>query len=213
MALPEEVDQFHHPGMARNHSWLEHRRGAKRKQTHHRADLQPHGIAIWQTQNVVEEPILGVPHLVLLLADAIHRISDPYEMLEETIGDIFIHGVILRQSKGDIKHVLAVDGHPRRAICLVEVSPFWQSRTAIKHSNIIQAEESSGEHVPSLWILAVDPPVEIQHETLKRPLQEANICPAQVPFHVVKKQRRPCMDRGIHVTEIPLIGGNLPARM
>src|SRR5580693_3221505 len=121
-------------------------------------------------EQIVEEPILGVPHLILMLADPVHRIGDPEEMLYETKGNFFIHGVVLCQNKRNLQHVLAVESHPRRAILLVEMPTGGKLSTAIEHPNIVQPDESSREDISSRRIFSVDPPVKIQHQTLKRTL-------------------------------------------
>ena len=43
---------------------------------------------------------------------------------------------------------------------------------AIEYSDVVQAEEAAGEDVLTLWVLSVDPPAEVLHQTLKRSLQE-----------------------------------------
>ena len=67
-----------------------------------------------------------------------------------------------------------------------------------------------GEHVAPGRILPIHPPVEIQHQALKRLFQETAVRPAEVPFHLVQIERRPGVHRRIHVAEVPLVGGNLP---
>ena len=43
---------------------------------------------------------------------------------------------------------------------------------AIKYTNIVQPEKTSGKDILSLRVLAVNPPVEIQHQSLKGALQK-----------------------------------------
>src|SRR5277367_1467968 len=164
-------------------------------------------------EQIVEEPILGVPHLILMLANPVHRVGDPEEMLYEAKGDFLVHGVVLCQNKRNLQHVLAVESHPRRAIRLVEMPTGGELSTAIEHANIVQPEESSREDIPSLRVFSVDPPVEVQHQTLKRTLQEAQVRPAQFFLDVEKKQRRPGMHWRIHITEVPLVGRDLSVGM
>src|SRR5580692_5350088 len=121
-------------------------------------------------EQIVEEPILGVPYLVMMLTDPVHRIRDPEEMFYETKGNFFIHGVVLCQNKRNLQHVLAVESHPRRAIRLVEMPAGGELSTAIEDPNIVQPEESSREDISSLRVFSVYPPVKIQHQTLKRTL-------------------------------------------
>src|SRR6185369_261031 len=114
---------------------------------------------------------------------------------------------------GDLQHILAVESHPRSTVGLVQMAARRERRAAIKHTNVVQPEKAPGENVLPLGILSVDPPVEILHQALKRPLQEAEISPAQLLFNVVEEQGRPGMYWRIHVTEVPLVGRDLPIRM
>ena len=175
--------------------------------------LQPHGIAIREMEQVVEEPVLGVPHFVVVFPDPIHGVGDPEEVLKKPVGNLLIHGVVVCQNERDLQHVLAVESHPRRAVRLVQMAARRERSTAIKHANVVQPEKSTGENILSLRIFPVDPPVEILHQALKRPLQKAEIRPAQFFFNVVEKQSRPGMHWRIHVAEVPLVGRNLPIRM
>src|SRR5580693_128286 len=149
----------------------------------------------------------------MVLTHPVHSISDPEEMLEETVGDFLIHGIVFRQNESDLQHVLAIEGHPCRAIRLVEMTARRKGSTAIEESNIVQPEEAPREDIPSLRILSVDPPVEIQHQTLKRTFQETQIRPAQFSFNVIEIQSRPRVHGRIHVAEVPLIGRKLPIWM
>ena len=142
-------------------------------------------------EQIVEETLLGIPHLIVVLADPIHGIRDPEEMLQEPESDVLIHGVVLRQNECDLQHVLAVERHPRRAIRLVEMTTCGKLGTAIEHPNIVQPEKSTGEDIPSLGILPVDPPVEIQHQALKGALQEAQVRLGPVLFRCCKETMSP----------------------
>ena len=62
-------------------------------------------------------------------------------------------------------------------------------------------------------ILAVDPPVEVQHQRLERPFQEAHVGAAERPLHLVEVQRGPGVHRRIHVAEVPLVGRYLAVGM
>ena len=48
---------------------------------------------------------------------------------------------------------------------------------------------------------------------MKRLFQKTPILPAERPLHFIEIERGPGMHRGIHVAEVPLVGGNLPVRM
>src|SRR5208283_3739482 len=133
-----------------------------------------------------------------------------YEMLEEPEGDFFIHGgVILGQNERDLQHAHAVERHPCGAVGLVQVSTGGQRCTAIEDPDVVEPEEPAGEHISSLRILAVDPPVEIQHQSLEGALKETEVSPAQFGLNSVQKQRCPGVHGGIYVAEVPLIRRNL----
>ncbi len=62
---------------------------AHRQQPRRRADLQAPGVAVRQVEEIVEEAILlRVPHLVMIVADAVHRTGDPEEVLDKSVGDL-----------------------------------------------------------------------------------------------------------------------------
>ena len=76
--------------------------GAERQQTDHRADLQALRRAVGQAQQVVEEAVLLVPHLVVVLAHAVHGGGDPEEVLEELAGDLLVDRVVVGASSSAI---------------------------------------------------------------------------------------------------------------
>ena len=172
MALAEQSHQLFQPAEALPSVVLEHRRRTERQQAHHRAHLQAHRIAVWQLKEVVEEAVLLVPHLVAVVADAIHRIGDPEEMLEKPERHVFVHRIGLGQDQRHFQHVLAVERHPCRPVRLVQMAASRQRRAAIEDPDVVQAEEPAGEHVAPLRVLAVHPPVEIQQQPMERALQE-----------------------------------------
>ncbi len=55
-------------------------------------------------QQIVKESVRRVPHFVVMNSDPIHRVSDPDEMLKESVGYLFIHLVVLGQDKRNLKH-------------------------------------------------------------------------------------------------------------
>ena len=62
-----------------------------------------------------------------------------------------------------------------------------QRRAAVEDADVVQPEKPARENVASLGILAVDPPVEIQHQSLEGALQEAQVGPAQLRLNPVEK--------------------------
>src|SRR5271157_6551781 len=161
MPLTEQLNQFDNSGMVRNCTRLEYGRGTQRQQSYQRADLQTHRIAIREMEQIVEEPIRRVPHLVVVHADAVHGVGDPYEMLEESKSNLLIPRVVLGQNERDLQHTQAIERHPCRAVGLVQMSAGGQRRAAIEYPNVVEPKEAAREHVTPLGIFAVDPPVEI----------------------------------------------------
>src|SRR5277367_7191430 len=115
----------------------------------------------------------------MVCADAIHGVSDPGEMLDESVGDLLVHLVVLSQNERDLQHAQAVEGHPCGAVGLVHVPAGREWSTAIENPDVVEPEESACKNVTALWILTVDPPVEIQHQSLEGAFQEAQVGPAQ----------------------------------
>src|SRR5579871_5178025 len=97
-------------------------------------------------KQVVEKPVLVVPHLVVVDTDSIHGVRDPEEMLHKAEGDVLVHRVVFAQNECDLQHVLAVEGHPSGAVGLGQVTTRGKGRTAIKHANVIQPEESTSKN-------------------------------------------------------------------
>ena len=80
----------------------------------------------------------------------------------------------------------------------------------VEDADVVETEESPGEHVAPGGVLAVDPPAEVQHQPLKRPFQEPGVGATEGALHIVEEEGGPGVHRGIHIAEVPLVGGNLP---
>ena len=148
-----------------------------------------------------------------MLAHAVHRVGDPHEVLDELERDLLVHRVVLGQDQRHVQHALAVERHPRRAVRLLERSARGQLRAAIEDPDVVEAKETAGEDVAAGRVLAVHPPVEVEHQPLERALEESNVGPAEVPLHPIEVQRRPRVHRRVDVAEVPLVRGNLAVRM
>src|SRR5271157_3582782 len=118
-------------------------------------------------EQIVEEAFLRVPHLVVVLADAVHGIGDPYEMLEEPESDFLVYRVVLGEDERNLQHGQAVERHPCRAVGLVEMSAGRQRRAAVKYADVIETEEATSKDVTAFRVLAINPPVKIQHQPLE----------------------------------------------
>ena len=79
-------------------------------------------------------------------------------MLEEAERQVLVHRILLRQDERHLQHALAVERHPRRAVGLIEIPASRQRRAPIEDADVVESEESTGEHVAPLRILAIDRP-------------------------------------------------------
>jgi hypothetical protein len=91
------------------------------------------------------------------------------------------------QYERNLQHALAIERHPCSAVCLIQMAAGWQWRTAIEDPDVVESEESARKHVASLRILAVYPPVEVQHQPLEGAFKEAQVGPAQFRFNYVEE--------------------------
>src|SRR5215469_15922638 len=112
-------------------------------------------------------------------------------MFDETIGNFFVHCIVVAKNERDLKHALAVERHPCRAVGLIEVAARRQRGAAVEDTDVVQSEESARENVSSLRVLAIYPPVEIQHQALERAFEEAHVGASQFGFDPVEEQRCP----------------------
>src|SRR5215469_6622465 len=117
-------------------------------------------MSIGKSEEVIIETVFFVPHLIVVIANAIHRIGNPDEVFIETISHVLIDRVVLGEDNGNLKHNLAIQSNPCGAISLFDSSPSGQVRTAIKHTDVIEAQKSPGEDIAPLRVFAVYPPGE-----------------------------------------------------
>ena len=112
----------------------------------------------------------------------------------------------------EFHHVLAEEGHPRRAVSLLEVAAGGQRGAAVEDADVVEAEEASLEDVLAEPVLAVHPPGEIEQKFVERRLEEIQVhFAAQGLLGAVQEERRKGVDRGVHIAEVPLVGGHLAA--
>ena len=89
--------------------------------------------------------------------------------------------------------------------------PVGQGRAPIEDADVVEPEKSALKDVVPLFVFAVHPPGEIEHQLVEDPFEERAIAdPAALLLNLVDAQRRPCVHRWIHVAESPFVGGNLP---
>src|SRR5215469_14500711 len=160
MPRTKQLDQLKHSGVLSHRTWFEYRCCTKRQQSDNGANLQSHRVAVRQVKKVIKETILGIPHLVMVDANSVDGIGNPHEMLKEAKSNLVINGIVFGQDQRDFQHAEAVKSHPCCTVGLVEMSSGRQWSTAIKHANVVQAQEPACKHISSLRIFAVHPPDE-----------------------------------------------------
>ena len=191
---------------------LDYRRGAQREEPDHRSHLEPRRAAVGQLQQVVVEAILVVPHPIR--PRPVDPRRDVVEVLDELEDHLPVDRVVRGELNRELQHVLAEEGHPRRAVRLFEVTAGGQGRAAVEHADVVETEEPALEYVLAEAVLAVDPPREVQHELVERRPEEIHVHLAvQRLLGAMEKQRRKGVDRRVHVTEVPLVGRDLTVRV
>src|SRR5437763_668110 len=107
-------------------------------------------------QLVVIEPVLLIPQAGP--AKRVDGVGNRDEVLEEGRRDVFVRAVDRRQLQRDRQHRGAIERHPRRAVCLLQVLTARQWLVAIEDADVVQPEKSAAEEVIAVWILPVHPP-------------------------------------------------------
>ncbi len=135
-------------------------------------------------------------------------------MLEELVGDVLVALVLASELEGDLEQVQAVHAHPARRVGLLEDVPAGERRRAVEDADVVEAEEAALEDVAPLGVLAVHPPREVQHQLVEDALEKAAIAPPRhAPLDLIDALARPRVDGWVHVTEGPLVRGELPVRV
>ena len=144
----------------------------------------------------------------------VHGRGDIVEVLDELDDHVLVGRVVGGELDREFQHVLAEEGHPRRAVRLLQVAAGGQRRAAVEDADVVEAEEAALEDVLAEAVLAVHPPGEVQQQLVERRLEEIDVrLAAQGLLGAMEEQRRPGMDRRVHVAEVPLVGGHLAAGM
>src|SRR5215469_11043535 len=118
-------------------------------------------------EDVIKEAIFLVPETCAPVAKIIHGSSDIQEVFPEFAGDVFVGGIDLCQLERDGQQVQTVHAHPAGSIGLLDKTAGGQRSAAVKHTDIVESEESALKHVAALGILAVDPPSEVEQQFVK----------------------------------------------
>src|SRR5205814_2836064 len=103
--------------------------------------------------------------------------------------------------------------HPGGAVGLLQRAAGGQLRAAVEDADVVETQKAAGEDVAPGGVLTIDPPVEVQHQALKRAFQKSQVGPAQRSLVLVQPERSKGVHRRIDVAEVPLVGGNLSARV
>ena len=181
---------------------------AQGKESHHRAHLEPRRAAVREPQQVVVETVLLVPHPVR--SWLVHGRGDVVEVLGELYDHVLVGGVVEGELEREFQHVLTEQGHPRRAVRLLQVAAGGKRRAAVEHADVVEAEKAPLEHVLAEAVLAVHPPGVVQQELPERRPKEIDVRLAvQGLLGPVQKECRTSVDRGIHVAEVPLVRRHL----
>ena len=198
-------------GVVRRYLPFEDRHRAQREQPDHRADLQAVGPPVRQAQHVVEEAVLLVPH-PLVLARADHPRGDHQEVLDEFHRQAEIGRIGDRQLRADLDHVLAEEGHPGGAVGLLQIAAGRQGRGAVEDPDVVQPQEAPFERIVAGAVFPVHPPVEVEEQLVVAALEPGEVTLPAVRFlREVGVDRRPGVDRRVHVPEVPLVRGDLAA--
>ena len=135
-------------------------------------------------------------------------------MRDELQRHVDVDRIALGQLARDLQHPLAVEGHPRGAVGLLERAASRQRRRAIEDADVVQPEEPALEQVAIVGVLAVDPPGEVRQQPLEHPGQELAVAFASdLGLALVDEQRGPGGHRRVDVAEVPLVRGDLPVRV
>ena len=174
---------------------LDHRGGAQGQEPHHGAHLEPLGAAVGEAQQVVVEAVLLVPHAVR--SGPVHARGDIVEVLDKLHDHVLVDGVVGGEFHGEFQHVLAEEGHPGRAVRLLQVAAGGERGAAVEDADVVEAEEPPLEDVLAEAVLAVHPPGEVQHQLVERRPEEIEVrLAAQGLLGAVQEERRKGVDRG-----------------
>ena len=203
-------DQSQRPWDALPLPLFNNRRGAQGQKPHHGAHLEPCGAAVGEAQQIVVEAVLLVPHAVQ--PGSVHGRGDIVEVLAKLHDHVLVDGVVGGEFHCELHHVLGEEGHPGRAVRLLQVAAGGQRCAAVEDADVVEPEEAPLEDVLAEAVLAVHPPGEVQQQLVERRPEEIEVgLAAHGLLGAVQEERREGVDRGVHVAEVPLIGGHLAA--
>src|SRR5690348_14319339 len=95
-------------------------------------------------------------------------------MFEEFGGGIFKRLVVYGNLEGHVHHVQCIHAHPAGAISVLQLHISMYEVAAVEYADIIQAKESTLEHIVTVRVLTIDPPGKIDDELLKDAFQKSD---------------------------------------
>ena len=152
--------------------------------------------AVGPHELVVEEAVLGIEE-----PDVRHAVGDGREVLEELQRHRGVGVVVRGETDRHAQHHERVEGHPRRAIRLLDDVALGQVRS-VDRPDVVQAEEAALEDVVALAVNLVDPPGEVDEQLLEDAREEVDVAGA---VDLEDANRRPCVHRRVDIVEIPLV--------
>src|SRR5271165_2848967 len=124
---------------------LHHGCGAQGKESDHRPNLQPFRASVGPSQYVVVEAIFLVPHSLRALS--VQGTRDEEKVVDKPHGQVFEGRVVCGDLDSNLKHVLAEERHPSRAVRLLQMAPSRERRCAVEDADVVQAEETTLEDI------------------------------------------------------------------
>ena len=118
--------------------------------------------------------------------------------------------VAVGEPERHLEHVEAELAHPGGAVGLLEDVAAGQHRRTVEGADVVQPEEAALEDVVAERVLAVHPPGEVDQQLVEGGGEELEVGAAVDAEH---RERRPRLDRRVHVAEVPLVGGQLAVRV
>ena len=179
------------------HPLVQHLRRDQRHQADQRADPE-RLVPVVHVELVVVEAVVLAPQP--RAAERVDGLRDGDEVLEELGGEILVRRVFARELQGHGQHRVAVERHPGGAVGLLQMAAGRQRAGTVEDADVVESEEAAGEEVPSLRVLPVDPPGEVEQQLLERALEErvdragpwrrSSCTPASRPTRVPAGSRR-----------------------
>ena len=187
------------------HGLVDHDRGQQGDDPDHRAHLDWQGGAARRHQLVVVEAVGVVPH-----AERGHGVRDRREVLEELEDEVLGRAAPgTQQQGGDPGHGQGIGGHPPGGVRLLKRAADRQVR-AVDRADVVEPQEAALEQVVARLVLPVHPPREVDKQLVEHAAEEVEVASAVDGEDL---ERRPGLDRRVHVAEVPLVRGQGTVRV